>query len=175
MGKYDLVICADIPMTKAAEINGITRKCNKAFICCEQSGLIAYIFDDFGPNFSFEQSNGEHPTELRVDTIELIDSKQNIYKISIGKEAIDLFYFDFDSHVTFQRKWSSKSEDVNDTDNLLDIPKGVFLIENIDREKGTFNIKLDSAQNLSPFQGAAYVSCVPQKETIKHVIKYCAY
>lgn len=59
-----LIILTDSPRTEQLMVNEWTRKHGKKMMVVETRGLFAVIFNDFGAEFSIEDTNGEQPQEV---------------------------------------------------------------------------------------------------------------
>lgn len=68
--KYNLVILTNSAIDDAININRIVHKLNIPFIMCGTYGLMGYLFNDFGDNFTITDIDGEIPELLILDNID---------------------------------------------------------------------------------------------------------
>jgi ubiquitin-activating enzyme E1 len=70
INKYNLLILTNSIIDDAININQITHKLNIPFIMCGTYGLMGYIFNDFGDNFSINDIDGEISDPLILESID---------------------------------------------------------------------------------------------------------
>ena len=68
--KYNLVILTNSVVDDAININRITRKLNIPFIMCGTYGLVGFLFNDFGENFTVSDVDGEVSEQLILENID---------------------------------------------------------------------------------------------------------
>lgn len=72
INKYNLVVLTNSIIDDAIDINRLTHKFNIPFIMCGSYGLMGYVFNDWGENFTISDLDGETSEPL---ILESIDSK----------------------------------------------------------------------------------------------------
>ena len=70
VGKYNLVILTNSIIDDAIDINRLTHKFNIPFIMCGSYGLMGYLFNDWGENFTINDLDGETSEPLILESID---------------------------------------------------------------------------------------------------------
>lgn len=70
INNYNLVILTNSIIDDAIQINYITHKFNIPFIMCGTYGLVGYVFNDFGDNFTINDIDGETSESLILESID---------------------------------------------------------------------------------------------------------
>ena len=59
-----LIVLTSSTRDEQRRVNEWTRRLGKKMMAVESRGLFAYVFNDFGPQFVVEDTNGEQPAEV---------------------------------------------------------------------------------------------------------------
>lgn len=87
--QYNLVILTNSIIEDSININDITRELNIPFIMCGSYGLMAYMFNDWGNNFTINDLDGETSEPLILESIdEKILKFKDEHKLSQGDTII---------------------------------------------------------------------------------------
>lgn len=70
VGKYNLVILINSIIDDAIDINRLTHKFNIPFIMCGSYGLMGYVFNDWGENFTISDLDGETSEPLILESVD---------------------------------------------------------------------------------------------------------
>lgn len=70
INKYNLVILTNSIIDDAIDINRLTHKFNIPFIMCGSYGLMGYVFNDWGENFTISDLDGESSEPLILESID---------------------------------------------------------------------------------------------------------
>lgn len=70
INKYNLVILTNSIIDDAIDINRLTHKFNIPFIMCGSYGLMGYVFNDWGENFTISDLDGETSEPLILESID---------------------------------------------------------------------------------------------------------
>jgi ubiquitin-activating enzyme E1 len=70
INKYNLVILTNSMLDDAIDINRLTHKFNIPFIMCGSYGLMGYVFNDWGENFTISDLDGETSEPLILESID---------------------------------------------------------------------------------------------------------
>lgn len=107
LNKYNLVILTNSIIDDAIDINRFTHKFNIPFIMCGTYGLMGYIFNDWGDNFTITDLDGETSEPL---ILESIDNKilkfKDEHKLSQGDIIIVSDQFGNEKELNIYRKKS---------------------------------------------------------------------
>ncbi len=89
ISKYNLVILTNSVIDDAININRLTHKFNIPFIMCGTYGLMGYVFNDFGENFTITDIDGETSEPLILESIDgKILKFKDEHKLSQGDTII---------------------------------------------------------------------------------------
>ncbi|PWN37268.1 ubiquitin-activating enzyme E1 [Meira miltonrushii] len=70
LGRFQVVVLTDVPLSKQLQINDITHGSSTHFISADVRGLFGNVFTDFGPKFLCNDPTGEQPLSGMVVSIE---------------------------------------------------------------------------------------------------------
>lgn len=70
VGKYNLVILTNSIIDDAIDINRLTHKFNIPFVMCGSYGLMGYVFNDWGENFTITDLDGETSEPLILESVD---------------------------------------------------------------------------------------------------------
>ena len=70
INKYNLIILTNSVIDDALNINRLTHKFNIPFIMCGTYGLMGYVFNDYGENFTINDIDGETSELLILESID---------------------------------------------------------------------------------------------------------
>ena len=128
INKYNLIILTNSIIDDAIDINRITHKFNIPFIACGTHGLVGYVFNDFGENFTINDIDGE---TLEPLILESIDDKflkfKDEHKLSQGDIILVTDKYGIETELKVYRKKSPlvvelsdvPSQNKNDYDKIL--------------------------------------------------------
>ena len=134
VSQYNLIILTNSVLDDAIEINRITHKFEIPFIMCGTYGLMGYMFNDFGENFTITDLDGETSEPLILDSITTNDDKtktllkfKDEHKLSQGDVIIVSDSNGVETELEVHRKKSPlivelktlSSENKNDYDKIL--------------------------------------------------------
>ncbi len=63
---FQVVVLTDSPLEEQLKVSEIVRSCGNALIVTKTLGLFGQIFNDFGPNFTVLDTNGEKPKSVMI-------------------------------------------------------------------------------------------------------------
>jgi ubiquitin-activating enzyme E1 len=128
INKYNLIILTNSIIDDAIDINRVTHKFNIPFIACGTHGLVGYVFNDFGENFTINDIDGETLEPLILESIDdkLLKFKDE-HKLSQGDIILVTDKYGIETELKVYRKKSPlvvelsdiPSQNKNDYDKIL--------------------------------------------------------